>query len=464
MAGLGGLQLAKTEQLTPGPKGLISFDTHVDPLAFLGDLIEQYGDVVRYQTRFGTCILFVDPRHVQTILHRENYRRASLVKMMLGEGLLASDGPHWKSQRRLMQKEFLPVSIAPFVSVMTKETQRTSTEWLAAGHGVETVDVTIAMTRLTLRIVVRALFSEDISDQQATELCAAVTQTINDLGNISWTVFGVPVQLTPNRNASFNSGKKLIDRTCHDMIARRRAQSPSARPQDLLTLLIEAQGTSGPLEDRQVRDEIVTMLVGGHETTALALAWAWKAIAELPEVEARLHAEVDAVLAGRPPVVEDLPRLSWTSAVFQEAMRLYPPVWYMARVASKDDVIHGHAIPRGACVLISAWFTHRHKDFWPDALTFDPQRFMEPDAKQLHRYAYFPFGGGRHQCLGMYFALMEGTIILADLAQRFRVMPVNGRQIRPAPGITLRQAPGMQASMEARQAYPAKLPGESEAV
>ncbi|MDB5333783.1 MAG: cytochrome [Phycisphaerales bacterium] len=443
---------------TPGPVGLIAFEKHVDPLAFLGDLVERYGDVVRYQTRMGPCILFVHPEHVQTILHSENYRRASLVKMMLGEGLLASDGPRWRSQRRLMQRDFLPVGVAPFISVMARETAGEASAWQAAARAGEAVDVTMAMTRLTLRIVVAALFSDDLSDEHAAALCAAVTQTVNDLGKISWTVFGVPVLFTPDRNASFASAKGAIDGACHDMIARRKALAPADRPRDLLTMLIEAQTDSGPLDDRQLRDEIVTMLVGGHETTALALAWAWKAMAEHPEIEATLYKELDGVLGDRTPGLADLPKLVWTRAIVQEAMRLYPPVWYMARVANKDDVIHGHAVPRGTCVLISAWLTHRHKDFWPDAERFDPARFAEPAVQPPHRYAYFPFGGGRHQCLGMHFALMEATVILAELARQFRVRPVNGQHIKPDPGITLRQSPGMLARVESRAAQPVPTP------
>jgi cytochrome P450 len=213
-------------------------------------------------------------------------------------------------------------------------------------------------------------------------------------------------------------------------------------------LLIEAEADAGPMSDQQLRDEMVTMLVGGHETTALALAWAWKALAEHPHVESRLHAEVDGQLTDG--AAADLSKLAWTRAVFQEAMRLYPPVWYMARVATEADVIDGYPVPKGACVLISAWFTHRHEAFWTSPELFDPSRFADPQAPPLHRYAYFPFGGGRHQCLGMQLAYMEGTMILAQLARFFRVRPIAGQQIQPDPGITLRQSPPLRARIEAR--------------
>ena len=315
------------------------------------------------------------------------------------------------------------------------------------------------MTRLTLRIIVDALFSDDMGDDDAARLCEAVTQTINDLGRISWTIFGAAPCFTPDSAAEFAASKSWIDSKCHEMIGRRRSQKSADRPRDLLTLLIEAGGDDAAA-DQYLRDEIVTMLVGGHETTALVLSWAWKLLAENPDIAAQLYAEVDAVLAGRPPCGADVPKLAWSRAIFQEAMRLYPPVWYMARVASEADVIDGHPIPRGACVMVSAWFTHRHEAFWPRPQEFDPTRFLKP--APLHRYAYFPFGGGRHQCLGMHFALLEGTMILAQLATSFAVRPSAGQDVRPQPGITLRQTQNMRTTIEVRQRPSASSLGAKE--
>ena len=442
---------------TPGPIDMISSSAGIDPLAFLGGLVDQYGDVTRYQTKFGPCFLFIHPEHVQTILHRENYRRASLVKMMLGDGLLASDGPRWRAQRRLTQKDFLPGSVAPFVETMVRQTRRTVDEWRTAARTQGVVDVTAAMTRLTLRIVVLTLFSEILDESTLTALCDAVTQTITDLGKISWTIFGVPVQFTPTSSAAFSAGKNVIDTTCYNLIHRRRNQKPSQRPRDLLTLLIEAGAETGPMTDLQIRDELVTMLVGGHETTALALAWSWKLLANHPNVAAEMRKEIDVVLAGRDPTAADLQNLPYVQAVFQETMRLYPPVWYMARVANEEDLLHGHFIPGGACVLVSAWFTHRHKQFWTNPEKFDPTRFTNPIATSQPRYAYFPFGGGRHQCLGMHFSMLEGVQILAQLAQYFEVNPLAGENVRPDPGITLRQKPLMRATIAARPAVKAKI-------
>jgi cytochrome P450 len=435
---------------TPGPQELVSFDRHVDALVFLRDLIDRYGDVSTYRTRFGPVYLFIHPEHVQAILHDDNYRRASLVKMILGDGLLASDGTWWREQRRLMQRDFQPPSVAPFVPIMVEQTAHAAKAWDAAARTGEPIDVTNEMTRLMLRIAVECMFGEQMSDDVANELCAAVTRVINDLGRISWTIFGSPMQFTPTSSGDFASARKVIDTLCYDLIARRRAMPIERRPRDVLTLLVNAADQGGRMTDVQLRDEMVTLLVGGHETTALAMAWAWKELAEHPEIESALHQEVDAVLAGRAPTLADLPKLPWAKAIFQEAMRLYPPVWYMARVASEAGEIGGHAIPKGACVLVSAYFTQRHRDLWRDPEKFDPRRFLNDSEPLAHRYAYFPFGGGRHQCMGMHFAMLEGPVALAQLASRYRLCPLPGQNIAPVPGITLRQTPSMLAKVELR--------------
>jgi cytochrome P450 len=437
-------------RVAPGPSGIIEH-AQIDPLAFLGRLVDQYGDVVRYQSRFAPCFVFAHPAHGQAVLHSENYRRASLVKITLGEGLLATDGPYWRSQRKLMQRDFMPARVAPFASIILRHAEATARIWNDAARSGKPIDVTAEMTQLTLRIIVEALFSHDMPAQRGIELCDAITQTLVDLGEISWMIFGSPMSFGPHSSAKLASSKAVIDGVCYEMIAARRAQPPQSRPRDLLTLLIEAHRDDGPLNDRQLRDEMVTMLVGGHETTALALSWAWLLLAQNPAAEARLHEELSGIPSDQSISARHLPSLRWTNAVFQEAMRLYPPVWYMARVANKDDLIDGYAIPRGSCVMISAWLTHRHPEFWNAPQEFRPQRFFDDPPASRHRYAYFPFGGGRHQCLGMHLAQMEGTLLLARLARQFRLHPQNASHVRPLPGITLRQLPGLRASVELRK-------------
>jgi cytochrome P450 len=263
------------------------------------------------------------------------------------------------------------------------------------------------------------------------------------------------VAFTPQGTAEFRGAKDLIDAICYDVIDRRHRTPAEQRPRDLLTMLIESGSDADALNRRQLRDEMVTMLIGGHETTAVALAWSWKALAEHPDIERRLHAEVDQARAGE--ATEPLSGLAWGRAIFQESMRLYPPVWYAARVAINDGVIDGYSIPRGACVLISAWVTHRHTAFWNQPERFAPDRFLDTD-QPFHREAYLPFGGGRHTCLGMHFALLEGTLILAELSRRFCVRPTNADEVRTHPGITLRQSPGLRARIEIRATEPVRDP------
>ena len=451
-------------RVTPGPTEPIIHKTQVDPIEFLDHLVKQYGDVVRYQTRYGACFFLRHPEHVKVVLHSENYRRANLVKSLLGNGLLASEGPFWKSQRRLMQPEFISSQVASYLQAITGQCSRTARAWRDAALRGEPVDVTLSMTWVTLRVIIQTMFSDDLSDRRTKEVAQAVAVAVLYQGNISGAVFGNQVQLAPDRFTAFRTAKETIDSMCHEMIARRRAMPRDARPRDLLTLLIEAEETSANPDDIHIRDEIATMLIGGHETTAIALAWAWKALSENPAIEAKMHSEVDAVLTDRQLTFDDLSRLPYTQAVLRESLRLYPPVWNMVRSAVEDDVIDGHPIPRDAAVIISPWFTHRHEEFWPDPQAFDPSRFLDPASKQRHRYAYLPFGGARHQCMGIHFAMMEGIVLLAMLSRQFRIHPQNSRDVLPFPGVTLRQSTGMMARLEPRTPGTCDNPSGREAV
>src|SRR5579863_1659244 len=373
----------------PGPTALIEYSQLPGPLQFLQALVDEYGEVVQYRTRLGPCFLFAHPEHAQAIFRSENFRRASLVKLILGEGLLASDGALWRSQRQLMNRDFAPRRVAPFIPLMLREIERTAAEWHHGAVAGKEVDIASSMTRLTLRVVVASLFSTDLADEEAAALCAGVTEIINEVGKFSWTIFGAEVNFTPEGNAEFRRAKAVIDEMCHNLISRRRGTPQEERPRDLLSMLIESGTGDAAAEDRQLRDEMVTMLIGGHETTALALAWAWKALAEQPAIERKLLDEIDLATAKRDTDAASISALTWTRAIFQEAMRLYPPVWQLARVAVAESSVGDYTIPKGACVLVSAWITHRHPGFWKEPERFAPERFLDPG--QSHdRDAYFP--------------------------------------------------------------------------
>ena len=417
-----------------------------DAFQFLGQLVRQYGDIVRYPTSYGDVYLFNHPQQVHEILHRENYTRTGLIKLVLGEGLLSSDGPYWREQRRQAQPHFQPDRIAAFGPLIGEEIALFTSQWRGRAERGEAFDVSREMARLTLRIVVRALFSTDL-DRENDELCDAITFLIRDLGSISRTLFGSSMQVNHNRNQHFDEAIKVVDRIVYKIIDDR--QSLASQPDDLLTRFLRGHDpqTGKSLDRRQLRDEVVTILISGHETTALILSWAWVLLSQNPAARDRLQDEVDRVLKGTMPRVQDLERLPYTRMVLQESMRLYPPVWFIFRKAIRDDVVGGYQIPGGAPVLVSPYLVHRHEAIWSQPEAFDPLRFAPEQAAARPRYAYFPFGGGRHTCLGERFALMEGIMILAAVAQRFDVNLVPDHPVEPEPALTLRQRHGVQVAL-----------------
>jgi len=439
---------SKTRE-TPIPLARDAGASHGDPLRFLLDLVRDYGDAVCFENPYGQVFFFNHPDQVQTILQSSNFERTPLVTLLLGQGLLASDGDWWRKQRRLAQPHFHEHCLLGFGSIITDAIESMLRRWDRAAETEAPLDVSLEMRRMTLEVIVKAMFSADLGGA-IDELCAAITEIIEDLGSISGTYFNAPAYFNPSRNVRVQSSMQTIDRMTYGLIAERRVLQN--KPRDLLSTLVMGrdESTGRPLNDREIRDEVVTILIGGHETTALTLTWACHLLAENPEVDRRLRAEVDRVLDGRTPDVGDLAELSFTRMVFEESMRLYPPVWFMMREAQNEAEIDGYPIPAKAVVLVSAYSTHRHKDFWDCPDEFDPDRFSPKRAKGRHRFAFFPFAGGRHHCLGHAFAMIEGQLVLAQLAQSFRWKPVSGQKTEPQPILTLRQRGGYQAIVQSR--------------
>lgn len=259
------------------------------------------------------------------------------------------------------------------------------------------------------------------------------------------------MKISPQRNSRFQQALQTLNGVVYRLIEERRALPD--KPRDLLSNLLAARDAQNgdALSDLQLRDEVVTILIAGHETTALTLAWAWHLLTQDLSAMRRLQSEVDQVLQGRLPTMNDLPRLPWSEMVLNETMRLYPPVWVMVRKAVEDDEIAGYPIPAGAFVLVSAYTTHRHPDFWPQPEQFDPERFSPEKTQQRPIYAHFPFAGGRHLCLGLRFALIEGQMILAALAQRFELHALPNHAVVPQPVLTLRQQQGLLLKIEKRR-------------
>ncbi len=424
-------------------------------LHFLTSLQRTYGDVVRYHLGFFPMHLVAHPDDLKHVLqeNHKNYSKKLLtyqaIRPIVGEGLLTSDGAFWLRQRRLMQPAFHRQRIAAMGEIMTQQSVALRDDWQRVVGSGTPVDVAEAMMGMTLRIVAQALFGTNISADVAT-----VGQSFNILNEQLSERFKTlrllpPILPTANDRAYRNARTSLTTVVASIIEQRRRNPSES---NDLLSMLMDAQDedTGERMTDAQLRDEVMTLMLAGHETTATALTWTWALLAQHPEVEATLHAEVDSVLDGVPPTMADLSKLQYTRMVIEEAMRLYPPIFIVSRKAEQDDIIGRFRIPKGTGVAISPYVTHRHPSFWENPDTFDPTRFTPERSAGRPRFAYLPFIGGPRQCIGNTFAMAEAQIILATLAQRYRLRVAPGHVVAPEPLITLRSRGGMPMIVEQR--------------
>ncbi len=418
-----------------------------DPFEFLLSVTRRHGDAVRYSSGLGNTYLFNRPDYIKQVLHSPQFTRTSLVKIVLGEGLLASDGEYWKRQRRLAQPVFVPGRVAKFGPLILDHTQAMLERWAdVAEHG-QALDVSGEMTRLTLSIIVEALFGVDLGPKAA-ELCESIQVLMEDLGDMGCTQINSTLTFSPSSGQRFHTALASVDRIAYEIIDEGR-DSP-LDPGNLLSLLLSARDeeTSEPLSTRQLRDEVVTLMISGHETTSLILSWAWTLLAWNPEAERRVHQELDDVLGKRVPTLQDLDSLPYSHMVLQESMRLYPPVWFIARKSVFAGEVGGCHVPENVLVIVSPYAINRHPRYWEDPDEFEPLRFSP--GLDRPRYSYIPFGGGRHVCLGTHLAMMEGQLILASIAQNYRVHPVPDHPIEPQPAITLRQRHGLMATLSRR--------------
>jgi cytochrome P450 len=420
-----------------------------DPFRFLLDLVEEFGDIVHYRTAYGPVYFFNHPDQIKEVLHNANFERTTLPTLALGQGLLSSDGDYWRSQRRVMQPHFHESCLIGFAPLMGEVIADTIERWENFAASGDALDMSLEMRYLTIDVITRAMFSIELSEV-TDELCDAITVVVEHLGYISCTMLNLPMKFSAEANQRFQAAVKAIDQFAYGLIENRR--NSEAQPHDLLAMLMATQDKESgeALTDRQLRDEVVTLLIAGHETTGIILAWTWHLLSENPDVLTKLETEIDEVLGKRFPTADDLPQLKYCEMVFSEAMRLYPPVWFMMRNANEPDEIAGYKIPAKAFVLVSPYTTHRHPQFWEDPESFKPERFAADLIKQRPLYAHFPFAGGRHFCLGQRFAMIEGQLVLAAITQRFRLKTVSGHPLPMQPVLTLRQQFGLPMTVEKR--------------
>jgi len=426
-----------------------------DLLPFYERCHRDYGDFVRVQLANYTSFLVSHPHAIESVLvtnHRNFIKHTFFwrhVTSMFGKGLLTSEGSHWVQQRKLIQPAFHRDRIHGYGAVMAECTQRMLDTWRAD----EVRDLHADMMHLTMEIVVRTLFGGNVAASDASAVSDAFNIAVEQIAVRFKRPMRIPDWIPVPSNVKFNRSVRELDRLIYGFIRERRASS-AAHGNDLLSMLVAAKDESGvSMPDPQVRDEAITLFLAGHETTAIALSWTWYLVSQHPEVEAKLHAEIDAVLQGRAPTAEDVKRLEYTERVVLESMRLYPPAYGFGREALEDCEIAGYRVPAGSTVFMMPWLVHRDARWFPDPLRFDPDRWQGDFAKTLPAFAYLPFGGGPRRCIGNTFAMMEAVLLVAAIAQRFRLTLVPGHPVEPFPSITLRPKYGMKMTLGVQECY-----------
>ncbi len=439
-------------RLLSGPDGdLLSGNLRAllrDPLIFLEQCARDYGDVV--PLRFGPkrAIFVNDPAAMEEVLvaQSELFAKPYILRtdrVRVGNGQLGATGDIARRQR-LAQPAFHRSRLTGYGNGMGAATERMLATW----HDGDTVDVVPAMMRLTLEIVADTLFGADVSDD-ADGVGAALTVVMDTFMTRLRTLFLVPEVLPTPGNVRLRRAQRRLDVTMDRIIAQRRASGGDAT--DLLGLLLHAQAESGgTITDREIRDQAMAFFLAGHETVALALSWTWYLLAQHPEVETTLLTELQTVLGDRAPTPADQPRLPYAEMVVLEALRFYPPLWTIARVALRTCALGNYQVPAGTLVLMSPWVTHRDPRFFDQPEVFNPDRWQGGFAQRLPRYAYFPFGGGPRGCVGRGFAMMEAVLVLATVAQRFRLAVDPAVAVTPRASITLRPAHGIKVMLHQR--------------
>jgi cytochrome P450 len=445
--------LSLPEKTIPGPKGLpllgSLLEAWSDPLALLTRGVREHGEVVRFRFAWLDYVLLSSPSAAHRVLvenakayHKSpNYQG---LKVMLGQGLLTSEGDHWRRQRKLAQPAFHRERIAGFVDTMAGTTADMLARWASLDAGT-VIDVHAEMMRLTLRIVGKTLLSADL-ESDAKQFGEALNVAIHWANAYVESIVRVPPWFPTPANLRFRSAQRTIEGVVLRVVEERRRSG--ADQNDLLAMFMNARDetTGERMTDRQLLDELLTLTLAGHETTANALAFTFHLLSRHPAVLADLREEAARVLGGRAPALEDLPRMPYTKAVIEESLRLYPPAWVFERIALEDDEIVGHRIPRGTIVAVSPFVMHRLPSLWPNPEGFDPRRFLEPDPNRP-KLAYLPFGGGPRTCIGNTFALTELQIILPMIVQRASLELLPGAELDLDSSVTLRPRSGVPMTL-----------------
>jgi len=452
--------------LPPGPKNWFRNlrSLQHNPHQFLNSLAREYGDAAHFRVGRQSYFFFCHPDQVKDILvtRQSSFMKGRLLqrtKIVLGEGLLTSEHDLHKRQRRLAQPAFHRERISRYGEVMVEKAAKVRDGWSEGNE----IDMAHEMMRLTLAVVAQTLLDADVDDDAdqigavMTELMGMFPLLVHPFAKL---LLRLPIFPDVRR---YRRARAFLDQTIYSIIAEHRRSGVDRG--DLLSMLIMAtdvEGDGGTMTDTQLRDETMTIILAGHETTAVGLAWTWYQLARNPHVERELHRELDTVLGGRTPTPADYPRLPYTEMVFAESMRLYPPGWVMGRLALEDVRVGEWLVPKDSLVIVSQAVTHRDPRYWPNPDVFDPQRFTAEAKASRPKMAYFPFGAGPRICIGEGFAWMEGVLILATLAQKWKFE--RGPDVAPQAQITLRPATPMRMRLTRREPIREESPEVGEAV
>jgi len=429
-----------------------------NPLGIFTEWADQYGDLFYYRV-FNRHVYFLNhPNLIKDVLstNAQNFIKGEAVRAnrrIFGKGLVSNEGASWSQQRRLIQPAFHRLRVESYANTMVEYTERMLTAWRDG----ESRDIHEDMMRLTLEIVTMALFSVEIAsegDRVSTSL-----NTLMKFGTGGRLLVPEALRRIPTPgNLRYQRATRELDDVVYGLIRHRQANTTipntasESRPEDLLDTLLQARYEDGSaMSTQQVRDEVMTLLLAGHETTAVSLSWIWLLLSQHPEVEQKLWAELRVVLNGRSPRMHDLASLPYTERIVKEAMRVYPPIWALGRTAVKDCEIGGYRVPAGSTVVMSQWVMHHDHRYYDEPERFFPDRWLDERYKTAPRFSYFPFGGGPRICIGASFAATEAALVLATIAQRYQVRLASADPVEPMPSITLRPRNGVNVVLTRRQ-------------
>ena len=422
-----------------------------DSLGFVERCAREFGDVVPTRFLYVPALFLFHPDHVEYVLATgsKNFIKAASLRSpffrrLVGNGLVTSEGDFWRRQRRLAQPAFHRDRVEAYARTMVAYAERMLAGW-SDGRTLDAHEEMMALTRV---VVAQTLFSTDVS-ADSREIGDALGRLVRPFASQATLKWILDNRLPTPAHLRFNRDVRKIDRFVYRLIEERRASGEDTG--DLLSMLLAAQDEDGSgMSDRQLRDELMTIFLAGHETTAVALTWAWYLLAQNPEAEAKLAAELEEVLGGRAPTVEDLPRLRYADWVVKESMRLYPPVWAVGRECVRECEVGGQRVSKGTQVFGFQWVIQRDPRWFADPLAFRPERWGEESVSHLPKFAYFPFGGGPRLCIGNYFATMEAVLILSTIARRFRLRLVPDHAVEVLPALSLRPKRGVWVQLEGR--------------